>query len=231
MLRVIETAGLGVMTSKVDVPTKSELDREAARVRRQIEETAKKAEELMRTTAKFQFFVDQLFRFFAPGVKSEEDKQALVEIIISSQAAIYVGQLPLLPIAFLMANGRLPGAQRIFAQDNPKVDDRSVIFLAHVLRFSPQATQVDYVDISRTSVTARGLFYMVEMMIERGRKFTLEALEVIPEFKDPNSVVGASPKVSKNGPQASDSAGDPCLLRLVEILKDAKEREYCVIHF
>lgn len=205
------------MYSNGNRKTVSELKREAQATRRAIAQEAKQVEELQKGTAKLQFFIDQLFRFFAPGVESEEDKRALVEIIVSNPPEIYLGRLPLLPIATMLANGRLTSTQRIFAADNPRVDDGALIFLAHVLRFSPQAAQVLYVDISSTSVTARGLFYLVEAMVERGKKFTLEARELI-----------SLPGINSNLPLPQEQ--DPYLPRLISILAIAETKSYCTIY-
>lgn len=214
------------MSSKSDEKTISELKREALATRELIQMEAKIAEELMRTTAKLQFSVDQIFRFFAPGIDSEEDKRALVEIVIVNPPEIYLSTLPLLPIAMMIANGRLPNAQRIYAGGNTKVEDSDVIFFAHVLRFCPQASQINYVDISRTSVTARGVFFMVEMVVERGRMFTLDARGLIPAFEDPDAFLVVGNKDAKKGARAADSSADPFLPRLASILKVAQSKPY-----
>lgn len=200
--------------------TVSELKREAQAVRRTIAQEAKQVEELQKGTAKLQFFIDQLFRFFAPGVESEADKRVLVEIIVSNPPEIYLTRLPLLPISTMMANGKLTNTQRIFAADNFRVDDASLIFFIHVLRFSPQAAQVLYVDISRTSVTARGLFFFIEAIIERGKKFTLEARELVTF---PDTAGG------RHEP-ASSSDNNAFLPRLLSILQVANKKSYCIIH-
>eukprot|EP00796_Vickermania_ingenoplastis_P004992 gene4992-3587_t len=212
------------MYSDGNKKTVSELKREAQATRRSIAQEAKQVEELKKGTAKLQFFIDQLFRFFAPGVESEEDKRALVEIIVSNPPEIYLSRLPLLPIATMMANGKLTNTQRIFAADNPRVDDPALIFFIHVLRFSPQAAQVLYVDISRTAVTARGLFYFVEAMVERGKKFTLEARELVSVPAGANSSTTGSTLPHRG------LEDDPYLPRLMSMLEVADGKKYCTIY-
>lgn len=210
--------------------TATELTREAAELRRKIEEEAKKSEELMRSIAKSQFCVDQMFRFFAPGVNTEEEKRELIEIISLNPPEIFLDRLPLLPIALLLSNGRLSGTQRIHAAGNRKVDDGAVIFLASVLRFAPQASQVIALDISRTAVTAHGLFYVVEMMVEKCRKFTLDARGLVDAFVDPNGTLATAANTSTSNKRTSSPSEDPFLPRLVSMLKAAEKKSYCTIY-
>lgn len=72
-----------------------------------------------------------------------------------------------MPVVCAIANGRLNNARQIHTADSVFVDDSSVIFLVHVLRFSPHAAQIDYVDVSGTSITERGLCHLLQLMLER----------------------------------------------------------------
>lgn len=192
--------------------TVSELEREAQAVRRSIAHKAAQIQELKNGSAKLQFFIDQLFRFFAPGVELEDEKQELVEIIVSNPTVVNLRSLPLVPIATLMANGRLTHTQRINAADNCLVTDGALIYFVHVLRFSPHAAQVVYMDISGTPVTSRGLFFLVEAIVERGKPFTLEAKGLLGESM-PNSGDSLSFKT-----------------RLDDVLEVAKKKSYCTLN-
>ncbi|EPY32144.1 hypothetical protein STCU_01707 [Strigomonas culicis] len=161
------------MYSDGERKTMSELQREAEATRNQIVEEARNLERIKKSTAKTQFSIDQLFRFFAREVETEEQKKNLVDVLMGNLPDLHVECVPMLPISIALANGRLTNAQRIFAEDNALVDDSVLIFFVHVLRFSPQTAQIDYVDISGTHVTAKGLCFMLEMMVERRSAFTL----------------------------------------------------------
>lgn len=161
------------MYSDGDRKTVSELQREAEMTRNQIVEEARQLERIKRITAKTQFSIDQLFRFFAREVETEEERKTLIDILLSNAPDIHMETVPLLPIATAIANGRLSNARRIYASDNHFVEDNSLIYLVHVLRFCPQAAQIEYLDISNTRVTEKGMTFALEMMVERSSPFTL----------------------------------------------------------
>lgn len=167
------------MYSDGERKTVSELQREAEATRNQIVEAAHQLELIKRATAKTQFSIDQLFRFFAREVETEAEKKMLVDLLLTNSPDLHIECVPLLPIAIALANGRLTNARRIYAADSQFVDDSSLIFLVHVLRFSPQAAQIDFVDVSGTRVTEKGMFFMLEMIVERETSFTLMAKNVM----------------------------------------------------
>lgn len=212
------------MYSDGNQKTVSELQREAQAIRRAIVREAMKLDELKKGTAKLQFFIDQLFLFFAPGVETEEDKRALVEMIVSKPAELYLGQLPLLPICTIIANGQLPGIQRIFSVSNPHVDDSALIYFIHVLNFCPQAAQIIYLDISDTPVTCYGLFKLIVALIERGKSFTLEARGII------DSEARASLPSQEEKKKMNASLSDPYFPRVEYALKAAADKAYLKIY-
>ncbi|EPY41761.1 hypothetical protein AGDE_02163 [Angomonas deanei] len=173
------------MYSDGERKTVSELHREAEAIRNQIVEEALQLERIKKATAKTQFSIDQLFRFFASEAETEEEKRMLVDILTSDTPDLHVECVPLLPIIIALTNARLSNTQRIFAEGNAKVDDSVLIFLVHVLRFSPQATQIEYLDISNTRVSAKGMCFLYEMLQERTHNFTLVAKNIFIDKSDP----------------------------------------------
>lgn len=163
------------MYSDGERKTVSELLREAEATRNQIIDEARQLAQQKKVTAKVQFSIDQLFRFFAREAQSEEEKKALVDTLLTNAPDVYLGTVPLIPITIAIANGRMTNARRIFAVDNPFVEDSAFIFLVHVLRFSPQAAQIEHVDVSGTAITEKGLTFALEMMLERDTPFALVA--------------------------------------------------------
>lgn len=166
------------MYSDGERKTLSELQREAEATRNQIVEEAKQLDRIKRATAKAQFSIDQLFRFFAREVETEEEKKTLVDVLMTNAPEVHIEAVPLLPIATAIANGRMNNARRIYAADSRFVDDSSIVFFAHVLRFSPQAAQIDWLDVSGTAVTEKGLSFLLEAVAERDSAFTLVAKNV-----------------------------------------------------
>ncbi|KAG5463867.1 hypothetical protein LSCM1_00040 [Leishmania martiniquensis] len=163
------------MYSDGERKTVSELQREAEATRREIIEEAQRLERIKKATAKTQFSIDQLFRFFAREVETEEEKKMLVDLLVSNPPDLHIERAPVLPVIVAIANGRMTNARRIYTTDNSLLDDSTFIFLVHTLRFSPQACQIDFLDISGTRVTERGMCFALEMMIERNTPFTLIA--------------------------------------------------------
>lgn len=163
------------MDSDGDRKTLSELQREIEATRAKIAEEAQQLELVTRAMAKTQFSIDQLFRFFAHEIKTEEEKTMLVDIFESNYVDLHIENIPLIPISTAIATGRLSNARRIYAADSSFVDDTSATYFAHVLRFAPQATQIDFVDISGTAVTEKGIFFILEAVVERECIFTLVA--------------------------------------------------------
>ncbi|CCW67098.1 unnamed protein product [Phytomonas sp. Hart1] len=166
------------MYSDGERKTLSELQREAEMTRLQISEAISQLEEIKKATAKTQFSIDQMFRIFTPEAKTEEEKKNLIDVLMTNSPEVHIECVPLLPIAIAIANGRLTNARSIFAANSPFINDECLIFFTHVLRFSPQATQIDYVDISGTVVTEKGICFILEMMYERDSTFTLVAKNV-----------------------------------------------------
>ncbi|CCW59929.1 unnamed protein product [Phytomonas sp. EM1] len=166
------------MYSDGDRKTLSELQREVEVTRTQISEAISQLEEIKKATAKTQFSIDQMFRIFTREAKTEEEKKNLIDVLMTNSPEVYIECVPLLPIATAIANGRMTNARSIFAANNPFINDGCLIYFIHVLRFSPQATQIDYVDISGTAVTEKGICFMLEMMYERESAFTLVAKNV-----------------------------------------------------
>ncbi|KAG5489918.1 hypothetical protein JKF63_00035 [Porcisia hertigi] len=163
------------MYSDGERKTVSELQREAEAMRKEIIEEAQRLEQIKKATAKTQFSIDQLFRFFAREVETEEEKKMLVDLFVSNPPELHIERVPVLPVVIAIANGRMTNARRIYTADNVLLDDSTLIFLVHTLRFSPQAFQIDFLDISGTRVTERGMCFVLEMMIERNAPFTLVA--------------------------------------------------------
>ncbi|KAG5489185.1 hypothetical protein GH5_00047 [Leishmania sp. Ghana 2012 LV757] len=167
------------MYSDGERKTVSELQREAEATRREIIEEAQRLERIKKATAKTQFSIDQLFRFFAREVETDEEKTTLVDLLVSNPPDLHIERVPVLPVVVAIANGRMSNARRIYTTDNALLDDSTFIFLVHTLRFSPQASQIDFLDISGTRVTERGMCFVLEMMIERNTPFTLIAKRLL----------------------------------------------------
>lgn len=163
------------MYSDGERKTVSELQREAEATRKEIIEEAQRLERIKKATAKTQFSIDQLFRFFAREVETEKEKRMLVDLLVSNPPDLHIEYVPVLPVVIAIANGRMTNACRIYATDNAFLDDSVFIFLVHTVRFSPQACKIDFLDISGTRVTERGMCFVLEMMIERNTPFTLVA--------------------------------------------------------
>lgn len=176
------------MYSDGERKTVSELQREAEATRKEIIEEAQRLERIKKATAKTQFSIDQLFRFFAREVETEEEKKLLVDLLVSNPPDLHVECVPVLPIVIAIANGRMTNARRIYATDNTFLDDSAFIFLVHTLRFSPQAGQIDFLDVSGTRVTERGMCFMLEMMIERNTPFVLIARRLLIPSPDGEAV-------------------------------------------
>ncbi|CAJ1037612.1 conserved hypothetical protein [Leishmania braziliensis MHOM/BR/75/M2904] len=172
------------MYSDGERKTVSELQREAEATRREIIEEAQRLERIKKATAKTQFSIDQLFRFFAREVETEEEKRMLVNLLVSNPQDLHIESVPVLPVVIAIANGRMTNARRMFTTDNALLDDSVFIFLVHTLRFSPQACHIDFVDISGTRVTKRGMCFALEMMIERNTPFTLVAKRLLIQSQE-----------------------------------------------
>ncbi|AYU83387.1 conserved hypothetical protein [Leishmania infantum JPCM5] len=163
------------MYSDGERKTVSELQREAEATRKEIIEEAQRLERIKKATAKTQFSIDQLFRFFAREVETEKEKKMLIDLLVSNPPDLHIECVPVLPVVIAIANGRMTNARRIYTTDNAFLDDSAFILLVHTLRFLPQACKIDFLDISGTGVTERGMCFVLEMMIERNTPFTLVA--------------------------------------------------------
>ncbi|GET93103.1 hypothetical protein, conserved [Leishmania tarentolae] len=167
------------MYSDGERKTVSELQREAEATRKEIIEEAQRLERIKKATTKTQFSIDQLFRFFAREVETEREKKMLLDLLVSNPSHLHIECAPVLPVIIAIANGRMTNVQRLYATDNAFLDDSAFIFLVHTLRFLPQASQIDFLDISGTRVTERGMCFVLEMMIERNTPFTLIAKRLL----------------------------------------------------
>ncbi|CAJ1012515.1 hypothetical protein Q4I28_007828 [Leishmania naiffi] len=176
------------MYSDGERKTVSELQREAEATRREIIEEAQRLERIKKATAKTQFSIDQLFRFFAREVETEEEKRMLVNLLVSNPQDLHIESVPVLPVVIAIANGRMTNARRMYATDNTLLDDSVFIFLVHTLRFSPQACHINFADISGTRVTKRGMCFALEMMIERNTPFTLVAKRLLIQSQETEAV-------------------------------------------
>ncbi|ESS70085.1 hypothetical protein TcG_02441 [Trypanosoma cruzi] len=162
-----------------DRKTISELRRDAAAVRRRILDQTVQLQRVQNATARASRLIDQLLRLFATEV-TENDRDALFAVLASISEDLDFSNVPLIPIAIALANDHFSNVKRIRAVRNRFLDDNSVIFLAHVLRFSPSLSQVELLDISGTRVTEKGLFFLLEMMEERETPFALIAKDRVP---------------------------------------------------
>lgn len=198
----------GDMYSDGERKTVSELQREAEATRNQIVKEARQLERIKKATAKTQFSIDQLFRFFAREVETEEEKKTLIDVLMTNTPDVHIETVPLLPIATAIANGRMNNVRRIYATDSRFVDDSSLILFTHVLRFSPQAAQIDWLDISGTAVTEKSLCVLLETITERDANFTL---------------------IAKNVSIPSPMASNACKQRFAAALASVRTKKHCVV--
>ncbi|KEG14219.1 hypothetical protein DQ04_00571140 [Trypanosoma grayi] len=172
------------MYSDGDRKTISELQRAAEATRARIAEEKAQLERVLKATARARRLIDELFNLFARELEKEE-RNALMTVLTSLSEEINLSEVPLLPVAIALANGNLDSAKYLRAAGNRFADDSSVIFLAYVLRFSPAILQVELLDISRTKVTEKGLVFLLEMMAERKKPFTLIATDRVSPVVSP----------------------------------------------
>lgn len=166
------------MYSDGDRKTVSELQREAEVTRKEIVDEAQRIEGVRRSIAKVRFSISQLFDFFAKDVETEEDRKLLVYLLMNDPPSLHLETISPLPIIITLANCRLPNARSFFFTGNHHLDDPLLTFFVHTLRFCPHARQVNFVDVSGTAVTERGMCHVLEMMIERRAAFTLVAKNI-----------------------------------------------------
>ncbi|ORC93171.1 uncharacterized protein TM35_000024970 [Trypanosoma theileri] len=167
------------MYSDGDRKTLSELQRVAATLRNNITEENTQLERTRKAVARMQDTIDQMFSVFARETE-KEGRNAFMSVLNSISEDVVLTDVPLLPIVIALANGHLSDCRRLYAVRNRYVDDGSIIFLAHVLRFVPATTEIELLDISETKVSEKALCFLLEMMLERETRFVLIAKDRIP---------------------------------------------------
>nr|CCC93639.1 conserved hypothetical protein [Trypanosoma congolense IL3000] len=193
--------------------TMSELQRIASTTRRRIAEESAHLEQLSLSTSRTRALADRLLDLFACGATSHE-KSGLMRVLNSFEPDMDISEVPLIPVAIALANGQLPFVKRLRAAGNSRVNDDSVILLSQVLRFSPGRTQLEQLDISGTKVTERGLTFLLEMMADQGKPFTLVARNLVRHeaCASPDHAGGATDPFRKALEKARATGGCTTLL-------------------
>ncbi|KAH9582023.1 hypothetical protein LSM04_002982 [Trypanosoma melophagium] len=167
------------MYSDGDRKTISELQRIAASMQKKITEESAQLERTRKAVVRVHDTIDQIFSVFARETE-KEGRNAFMNALNSISEDVFLTDVPLLPIVIALANGHLSDCRRLYAAHNRYVDDGSVIFLAHVLRFVPANTQMELLDITGTKVSEKALCFLLEMMAERESQFVLIAKDRMP---------------------------------------------------